>query len=577
MQVYSKPVGEAFTLVYVVNFDIRCNAKMIRDAFEGDFYQLNLPKGCSPRLTTHLLHFIGTRMGGPSLTDITLTEPDKKPTKSRAYWKEGFAFIKKHGPMGTDLNQNVEWTQYQIHDPASPIFNWPAGLVKESLRNLTSGKSTAASHSIYPLTLRDVKTHILQTIAIPYIKISAEHGLFLLGRSGIGKTPFSRILALALSDFNIQRDQVEDKEPSYQCGNDLDFFRSSPGLRSKEPSQKKYPQRKKSPRFIHRLGRVAGTIYEPAIYDDGAVSEDNPAHLKIFLDPAEEEAACRSRWGSSRWDKNQARIVCANPFDQEAEPTVINEALGINHEQFMRMVRVALPRSGIHEDLQAICKRALFVLFGRTRMYIRHPSPEVNVRCQHADYWPAHEKADLLCPSGIDKLKAIRSGDGTPPPSYMADRQWQVEFIRRVLIGEPVYIRFFERNHIDDTGIRQGHQYVDEKPDLKHDDDTDNAIPDDDAHRLCGTELAFNPHAGQAAGSHGYDGHVALAQDPYENIAEEPNSKKAKRHHDTVDADEPSPLESALAAELEALMGEAPTFNNDDPNDIVSEPIIHSD
>ena len=238
MQVYSKPVGDAFTLVYVVNFNIRCNAKTIRDAFEGDFYQLNLPKGCSPRLTTHLLHFIGTRMGGPSLTDITLTEPDKKPTKSRAYWKEGFAFIKKHGPMGTDLNQNVEWTQYQIHDPASPIFNWPAGLVKESLRNLTSGKSTAASHTIYPLTLRDVKTHILQTIAIPYIKLSAEHGLFLLGRSGIGKTPFSRILALALSDFNIQRDQVEDKEPSYRCGNDLDFFRSSPGSRSKKNPKK---------------------------------------------------------------------------------------------------------------------------------------------------------------------------------------------------------------------------------------------------------------------------------------------------------------------------------------------------
>ena len=229
MQIYSKATTHGWTVMQVLSFPIRCNVGALRAAFKGEVYSIYLHKGMSPRLTTHLFHFMGTRMGGPSLTNVMLADPDKKPAKSQAEWRAGFLHIKQHGPIGTESNQNVEWTTLEVNDPASPIFGWNPSLVKESLRNLTGGKTVAASHSIYPLTLRDLKAQVLQSIVIPYLKVAAEHGLLMIGRSGIGKTPCSRIMALALSDYYLHRDGLEDFDPSYRCGNDLDFFRSCPG------------------------------------------------------------------------------------------------------------------------------------------------------------------------------------------------------------------------------------------------------------------------------------------------------------------------------------------------------------
>ena len=47
----------------------------------------------------------------------------------------------------------------QANDPSSPIYQWNPALVKEPLRNLTSGKTVAAAHSSYPLTLKNIKSY----------------------------------------------------------------------------------------------------------------------------------------------------------------------------------------------------------------------------------------------------------------------------------------------------------------------------------------------------------------------------------------------------------------------------------
>ena len=227
---------------------------------------------------------------------------------------------------------------------------------------------------MYPLTLKDIKSYILATIAKPFLKIQAEHGLVTLGLSGIGKTPFSRILALAISDFNLNRDNVDTAPPSYRCGNDLEFFRLAPG-----------------------------TVYAPAIYDDGPLCDDIPAHIKIFLDPSEEEASFKARWGSCRFEKSQNRMVCNNAFDHDAEPAYEAEHLGVTHEVFMNMVRIAFPGTVTPEDIQAICKRAMIVLFARRHVYIREPSPSTEVRVKVVEYWPPHGRPDLLTQEGIDK------------------------------------------------------------------------------------------------------------------------------------------------------------------------------
>ena len=376
-----------------------------------------------------------TRMGGRSLVNHILEYPEKKPSKTQAALKDGFDFIKRYGPIGTEANQNVEWTTLQVNDPSSPIYQWNPSLVKESLRNLTSGKTVAAAHSSYPLTLKDIKSYILRAVAVPYLKIQAEHGLIMLGLSGIGKTPFSRILALAVSDYNLQRDNIEGEMASYRCGNDLDFFRLAPG-----------------------------TIYAPAIYDDGPLADDLATHIKIYIDPSEEEASFKARWGSCRFEKNQTRMICNNAFDHDAEPPYAVDYLGITHDTFVNMIRIALPRGATHEDLQAICKGAMIVLFGRNRIYIRDPSPATNVMVKVVEYWPDNVRPDLLTTEGVTKLKALRGGDATPSASHQTDRLWQIEFVKRCLNGEPIPLSYYIRKIYDDNSTLQDMLPFDEKP-----------------------------------------------------------------------------------------------------------------
>ena len=57
--------------------------------------------------------------------------------------------------------------------------------------------------------------------------------------------------------------------------------------------------------------------------------DDIPAHIKIFLDPSEEEASFKARWGSSRFDKNQNCMVCNNACDHDAEPAYVAEHLRV--------------------------------------------------------------------------------------------------------------------------------------------------------------------------------------------------------------------------------------------------------
>ena len=142
----------------------------------------------------------------------------------------GFNHIRQYGPVGTDQNQNVEWAELERNNPESPLYQWQAGIIKESLGNLSRGKTCASAQRAYPLTLRDVKGQVLRDIVIPFIRMHMSHGAVWAGQSGIGKTPLSRILATAFAEYAIYRDARGDLEASYRAGNHLDFFRGTPGV-----------------------------------------------------------------------------------------------------------------------------------------------------------------------------------------------------------------------------------------------------------------------------------------------------------------------------------------------------------
>eukprot|EP00971_Amphidinium_carterae_P002514 50019-Amphidinium_carterae.1 len=51
------------------------------------------------------------------------------------------------------------------------IFDWRVELVKEILRNFTSGGYTARPQTYYPITLRDIKASILIDLVIPVLNL----------------------------------------------------------------------------------------------------------------------------------------------------------------------------------------------------------------------------------------------------------------------------------------------------------------------------------------------------------------------------------------------------------------------
>ena len=252
-------------------------------------------------------------------------------------------------------------------------------------------------------------------------------------------------------------------------------------------------------------------------------------------------------WGSACFEKKQARMVCNNAYDQEQEPHYVSEIHGVSHEAFMRMVRVAFPKSATHEDLQALCKRAMIVLFGKNRIYIRMPSASMEARVGTVDYWPPMTKPDLLTKEGIAKLKTLRGGDATPSLTHFQDRTWQLEFVCRSIIEEPKY---------NGAGILEDMRPFDEKPDFVpiHEDDSPGL-------RLCRTELANGAATSSGVASNWVDAALARRREEDQHMEGEPSSKHASASH------EPAGLE----AELERMMEEAPSFLHQDADPVRAE------
>ena len=256
-------------------------------------------------------------------------------------------------------------------------------------------------------------------------------------RSGIGKTPLSRSLAMAVSEYVIDRDETEGSFPSYRCGNHLDFFRGT-------------------------LGFVA----QPCIYDDGDTPSDKPSWLKIFLDPSEDEASFWARWGACRFEKHQARLACSNVYDNAEEPVDDIQPGDMDPTVFLKMIKPLFNPIATAEDVNAILKRTFVVLFGKKMIYYRCPSADPDAKVQKFSYWPEGHDKDLLSESGINKLNAYRAGDKEPPASDHHDREWQLIFMKKVLRGEPLVLNFYTQVIYDERDVMVGRKYIEDKPDL---------------------------------------------------------------------------------------------------------------
>ena len=118
-------------------------------------------------------------------------------------------FIYDHGPGTNAGNEQTEFAETEVNDPASPIYRWSAGLWKESLRNRQKGNNLAKVIDYYPLTLKSLAPWVLDHLVVKLLKAMVTKAVIWVGISGRGKTPVMSILSMLWSLYHIRRDKRE--------------------------------------------------------------------------------------------------------------------------------------------------------------------------------------------------------------------------------------------------------------------------------------------------------------------------------------------------------------------------------
>eukprot|EP00971_Amphidinium_carterae_P229261 4548341-Amphidinium_carterae.1 len=97
-----------------------------------------------------------------------------------------------------------------------------------ALHNKAKNQMFASVTRDYPLTLADVEDWVLNRVLKPALSTANHSAIVFLGQSAIGKTLLAHCLALAISDFYIQREGL-DQRPQFKTTTNLDMLRGERG------------------------------------------------------------------------------------------------------------------------------------------------------------------------------------------------------------------------------------------------------------------------------------------------------------------------------------------------------------
>ena len=212
---------------------------------------------------------------------------------------------------------------------------------------------------------------------------------------------------MAMSNNLIKMNGLINAEPCFKVGSHLDFFRGDPAQ-----------------------------LHVPAILDDADLRAESMASLKAFMDVSAEDAKVMVRYTTSSFCKHQPRLLCTNTFDNASEPEVFVDPVNghdtkIDHDTFMRMLRVAFNGQAYDEDIAALLKRCSMVIFGSRYVYLRPPSPG-KIEATVISY-PLSGR-DLLTQDCKDRFGLYKRGQAVQAPA--ADLAWSTTFVQKCIHGE---------------------------------------------------------------------------------------------------------------------------------------------
>ena len=277
----------------------------------------------------------GRAIGMPKLA----SEGRWEPTEDQL--REGMAFINLNAPLSNANNEQYLWVLLNVRADDSPLHGWPEHVVLKACANRTTGNSQAEPEWFFPLLLGDLNPEFLKKIVPVILPLMTSHGLMILGKAGIGKTPVAQILCMAVARHMVRSRNLEGV-PGIRKSKQIDGFRDRPG-----------------------------EVQVPVILDDPNLASINLEDLKSFLDVGE-TALVDARYRAAKFARNQCRVVLNNEWDDTKEPSdgFLDH---VSWDDFKGMFLTACQHPKV-PHLMAVLKRTIVIIAGHHGVYLRLPN-----------------------------------------------------------------------------------------------------------------------------------------------------------------------------------------------------------
>ncbi len=337
------------TIIKCYEFEEMMLQTVFRASFatdEGDVYVPYWSKNRSG--TKKVIHHMVEAMGGHRWR-YTLW-PEECPTRKKgpqevSSLEAGFEVLEKKSRelKLTDIDNRItRFAEIEINSPESHVFGWSGALVERSLRNHSKSHEAAKTITDFFQTLDDTapwfREHVLKEILGNWLSST----FMLIGKSGIGKSPIAKILAMLFSHYHIANIEGRNgiARACFRTTSDFEHMKYEPGR-----------------------------IERSEIYDDGKLQMQPPERVKAFNDNTEEERRTVQRYTGCVWPGQQGRITNNNPYDASGEPGNAPTSGKIQFEMFFKMIRPTFHKDMEREDVIACIKRSNVVLCTDRRVY----------------------------------------------------------------------------------------------------------------------------------------------------------------------------------------------------------------
>ena len=382
-------------------FSQKIDVRGLQRVATGDLFTIDYGKNF--RSGSQGFQYLLEKVADYAILAFQFTAKPKSKCKEKSALEQGFSYIQSEGPRSNMNNQWTEWAEIEVNREGSPIYGWNTSLVKESLKGYATGNVFVQPTFNFYLTMHDLSAWFLEDVIFPLLPDMKNKTLVLLGNAGAGKTPAASAIAMAFSEYWLLRgDTAENMQPSFRIASSFDQLRGEPGLRER-----------------------------PDILDDADMSQQALPKLKAFLDSSLEEAYTVERWTTTKFVKNQLRILCDNRVNGKAEDKLKPGENTIPFSHFLDLIAPAFPDKAERQDIVACLKRAHFIVNLDFATYVRPAGigegPVAVVR------YPEDENnrqiTDFISADGKKVIANMKDGDNTPPTDWMSRRQWSHDLL----------------------------------------------------------------------------------------------------------------------------------------------------